>query len=107
MVAVFADAGVKPPENWREIGLRLNVNLKGQLSVAEFFEGWSKNRDDDKKPSWENLAQVLENMDGYKPSAFIAKKKIRKCNVNIDCQLRLQSTMCLSKNSINALNPRD
>ena len=78
MVATFSEAGVQAPNNWREIGVKLGLNnLEGQLSAPEFFNGWSKNRSN-KKPSWEELARVLQRMDGYWDAASKAMEKARK-----------------------------
>ena len=75
MVAAFS---VHVPEDWREIGQQLCLNLKGELSAADFFKGWSEHTIDNKKPSWERLAGVLKTMDGYWPAARSAREKARK-----------------------------
>lgn len=79
MVATFSKACVEVPENWREIGLQLGLNLKGKLSAADFFKGWRENSSAN-KPSWVNLADALQKMEGYQHAASLAMKKERKYN---------------------------
>ena len=79
MVATFTKAGVEVPENWREIGVHLGLNLKGKLSAAEFFKGWRENSFSN-KPSWVNLAGALQKMQRYQHVAVLAMKKERKYN---------------------------
>ena len=78
MMATFSDAGVQVPKSWREIGVQLGLNnLEGHLSAPEFFEGWNKDRSK-KKPSWEQLARILQHMDGYWDAGSKAMEKARK-----------------------------
>ena len=79
MVDLFTEANVTVPKNWRTIGLKLGLNLKGQLSATEFFRGWTENSI--KKPSWKSLAHVLKDIEEYASAARIATEKARK-NVN-------------------------
>lgn len=79
MVATFMEAGVEVPENWREIGIKLGLNLRGKLSAAEFFKGW-KESSFVNKPSWANLAGALQKMEGYQDTAMLAMNKERKYN---------------------------
>ena len=79
MVTTFMEAGVQMPENWREIGVKLGLNLRGKLSAAEFFKGW-KESSLANKPSWVNLADALQKMDRYQHTAMLAMKKERKYN---------------------------
>ena len=75
MVTSFS---VHVPEDWREIGEQLGLNLKGKLSAANFFKGWNEHTIDSKKPSWERLAATLESMGGYWHAARSAREKARK-----------------------------
>lgn len=78
MVATFSEAGGQVPKSWRELGVQLGLNnLEGHLSASEFFEGWSKDRSK-KTPSWEELARVLQHMDGYEDVGSKAMEKARK-----------------------------
>ena len=79
MVAIFSKAGVEVPENWREIGVQMGLNLRGKLSAAEFFKGWRENSFAN-KPSWVNLGDALQKMDRYQHAAILAMKKERKYN---------------------------
>ena len=80
MVSAFSEAGMDVPENWREIGEHLGLNLRGKLSAAEFFKGWQDKDLTDNKPSWKKLAQALEKMEGYQRVAVVARNKARKNN---------------------------
>ena len=79
MIATFSEACVKVPDDWREIGLQLELDLKGKLSASEFLKGWQE-KGFANKPSWENLAQAFERMEGYQCAAVAAMKKARKSN---------------------------
>ena len=79
MVATFMEAGAEVPENWREIGVQLGLQLKGKLSAAEYFERW-KESSLANKPSWVKLAGALQKMEGYQHVAFLARTKERKYN---------------------------
>ena len=79
MVATFLEAGVEVPENWREIGVQLGLQLIGKLSAAEFFKGW-REKSFTNKPSWVNLADALQGMEGYQHAAILAMMKERKYN---------------------------
>ena len=78
MVATFSEVGVKAPENWREIGEQLGLDLRGKLSAAEFFKGWQEKNLPNNKPSWKKLAQALEKINGYRDVAVAARNKARK-----------------------------
>ena len=80
IVTTFAEAGVHVPENWRKISQQLRLDLRGKLSAAEFFKGWSENCVASNKPSWDNLAGALRKMVGYQPVVLAAIKKARKEN---------------------------
>ena len=77
MVATFTEAGVKVPEDWRQISLKLDLDLRGQLSATQFFDKWNQYHSNI-KPSWEKLAGALESMDGYYNAARKAIAKARK-----------------------------
>lgn len=77
MVATFTEAGTKVPEDWREISLKLDLDLKGHLSATQFFNKWSQ-YDPNNKPSWEKLALALQSIDGYWNAARKAMAKARK-----------------------------
>ena len=79
MVATFIEAGCEVPEDWREIGVQLGLNLRGKLSPAEFFKGWRENSSGNKH-SWLNLAGALQKMEGYQHVAILARTKERKYN---------------------------
>ena len=64
------------PENWREIGVQLGLKLRGQLSAAMFFNGWSQ-KGSIHKPSWETLAVALSKISGYSFAAAKARDKAR------------------------------
>ena len=79
ILELFSEADVQVPENWRQIGLQLGLDLKGQLSATDFFNGWNENASTNNKPSWEKLAQALFKMDGlYRTAASKASMKARK-----------------------------
>ena len=79
LLELFSEADVQVPENWRQIGLQLGLDLKGQLSATDFFNGWNENASTNNKPSWEKLAQALFKMDGlYRTAASKASMKARK-----------------------------
>ena len=80
MVAIFSEVGVRAPENWREIGVELGLKLRGQLSAAVFFKGWSE-KGSVYKPSWEKLAVALSNISGYRIAAAKAREKARMYEV--------------------------
>ena len=77
MVATFSEVRMCAPENWREIGVQLGLKLRGRLSAAMFFKGWSSNH----KPSWEKLAVALSNISGYRIAAAKAREKARTYEV--------------------------
>ena len=76
MVAIFSEVRMCAPENWREIGVQLGLKLRGQLSAAMFFKGWSE-RGSICKPSWEKLASALSNINEYRIAAAKAREKAR------------------------------
>ena len=77
MVATFSEVRMCAPENWREIGVQLGLKLRGQLSAAVFFKGWSSNH----KPSWEKLALALSKFSEYRIAAAKAREKARMYEV--------------------------
>ena len=80
MVATFSEVDVRVPENWREIGIQIGLTLRGQLSAAMFFKGWSE-KGSVYKPSWEKLAVALSNISGYRIAAAKAREKARMYEV--------------------------
>ena len=68
MCGIFK-GGVREPD-WQTVSNKLKLNLRGQVSVVEFYQAWCK-----LGPSWENLSLALGKLQGYQPVMEQVKKK--------------------------------
>ena len=67
----LSEVGIKSPD-WRNIGEKLDLQLRGHITPSTFFERWYVH---ESKMSWEILAQVFGRISGYESAAKRAKEK--------------------------------
>ena len=73
MCQVFNEAHIRTP-NWEIIGNQLGLQVEGEISAADFLNGWYTQ---DCKPSWTKLAGALEKIQQteYKQIAKNVREK--------------------------------
>ena len=67
----FSEADIQSPD-WKKIGEKLGIKLKGHITAHILFEGWKIHKS---KISWKTLAEALEKIERYQSAAKKARQK--------------------------------